>query len=197
MVHVQFVDSTYAFSIEFTTYSPNLVRIGQLTNKRQQLFFKYWMVTATILSVSHCTFSDMTDAFYVTVAQIPLNLVRIGWIVMNWQQFFGIQDAAILIFGNYAFFRLNRCILHRGFNMFTKFGEGWSISKEMATVFRNSIWRQLPYWILISVLLFDITYASCIGIATFPPNLVRIGRIVLNWQHLSVIQDGGNRHTEF
>ena len=49
------------------------------------------------------------------------------------------------MFGNYAFFRLNRYILHWGCNMFTKFGESWSNSKEMATVFFNSmtIWRRM------------------------------------------------------
>ena len=38
VVQVQFLDITYAFSIEFTTFPPNLVKIGQILKKRQQLF---------------------------------------------------------------------------------------------------------------------------------------------------------------
>ena len=153
------------------------------------------MVAAAILNVSHCTFFDMTDAFYIGVAPISLNLARMSWIVKNWRQFFGIQDAALLILGNYAFCRLN-CIVHRGCCMFTKFGENRSNSDELTTVFRNSRWRQPPYWIMIIVLSFDLADAFYIRFATFPPNLVRIGQIVKKWQQFFEIQDGDDSHLE-
>ena len=53
---------TDAFSIKFTTFPPNVVRIGQMINKRQQ-FSKYQKVTSAILKFSHCAFFYMTDAF--------------------------------------------------------------------------------------------------------------------------------------
>ena len=66
--------------------------------------------------------------------------------------------------------------------------------KDMATVFRNLRWRRPLFWIMVIVHFFDITDAFCIGVATSPPNLVRIGLIIKKWQQFFEIQDGGSRH---
>ena len=36
-----------------------------------------------------------------------------------------------------------------------------------------------------------------VGFTTFPPNLVRIGQIIMMWQLFFKIQDGGGRHLDF
>ena len=110
---------------------------------------------------------------------------------MNWQQFFGIPDAAIFTSGNLALFRLNICISYRCSKIFTKFREGWSNSKEMATVFRNPIWQHL-----MSVLLFDIRWCVMYRIRIVPTNFGRVGKIEMNWQPFFVNQDGDSRHIE-
>ena len=86
-------------------------------------------------------------------------------------------SSVISTLGNCAINQPNRCVLHRGCNMPTKFGKDWSTSNELATVLRNSIWRQPPSWLLIIVLVFDMTDAFYIGFATFQPKLMRIGSI--------------------
>ena len=107
-------------------------------------------------------------------------------------------SAAVFTFDNCAIFRHNISILHRGCNMPTKFGGGWSKSEEMATVSRNSRWRPPPFWLLVTGL-FDKIYAFFIGFAISPPTLVRIGRIVMIWHQFFtfVNVNGGSRHLEF
>ena len=77
------------------------------------------------------------------------------------------------------------------------FGEKRFNSNEMATSFRNSIWRQPPSLNLIRVLISDSTVASNIEVATSPPSLVRIGQIVKEVQKFFAIQDSGGRHLDF
>ena len=81
-------------------------------------------------------------------------------------------------------------------NIPIKFGEDWSTSKEVATDFRNSRWRQPPSLVLVKCF-FNVTVAFYVGLSSFPPNLVRIGPIVRNWQLFLEIQDGGRCHLEF
>jgi len=73
----------------------------------------------------------------------PLRLVKIGQIVKKWQQLFEIQDygGRHLELWLRRFFRRHRCDLNQSSNIPTKFGDDWSNSKEMATVFLNSRWR--------------------------------------------------------
>ena len=77
------------------------------------------------------------------------------------------------------------------------FGEKGFNSNEMATSFRNSIWRQPPSSNSIIVLISDSTVAFNNEFATSPPSLVRIGQIVKEMQKLFAIQDGGSRHRDF
>ena len=106
-------------------------------------------------------FFDMTDAVYIGSATFQRKLVIIGEIVMKWQPFFEIKNGGIAILNpdNCPNFRQNRRILtiHGIRNILTHFGEDWSNSKEMATVFRSSSWRQSSYYLLATVLVFDIT----------------------------------------
>ena len=44
---------------------------------------------------------------------------------------------------------------------------------------------------------FDIIYVLLLGVATFLPNLVRIGQEIRERHQLLEIQDGGSRHVEF
>ena len=67
----------------------------------------------------------------------------------------------------------------------------------MATDFRNSVWRPPPSYIhLIFSCIFDATVAFYVRFSTFPPNLVTIGSIVIKWQSIFKIQEGGGRHLE-
>ena len=43
---------------------------------------------------------------------------------------------------------------------------------------------------------FDIIYMLLFGVATFQPNLVKIGHEMREWHQLFEIQDGGSRHVE-
>ena len=44
---------------------------------------------------------------------------------------------------------------------------------------------------------FDAIVALYVKVSIFPPNLVRIGPIVMKWQPIFEIQDGGGRYLEF
>ena len=68
------------------------------------------------------------------------------------------------------------------------FGEKRFNSNEMAASFRNSIWRQPPYLILIRVLISDSAVAFNIVFATSSPRLVRIGQIVKELQSFSQVK---------
>ena len=103
--------------------------------------------------------------------------------------------ATIFNFNPCAHFRLNSCIQHRICNIPTKFGENLSNSKEIATVFHYSRWRQPTSQFQVS-LRFLTKSALHIRFVTFPLNLVRIGLIIEKWQQLFRIQDGGRRHIE-
>ena len=43
---------------------------------------------------------------------------------------------------------------------------------------------------------FDIIYVLLLCVATFQPNLVKIGDEMRKWHQFSEIQDGGSRHVE-
>jgi len=92
--------------------------------------------------------------------------------------------AAILNYGYVDFFRRHRCALNQSSNIPTKFGDDWSKSKEMATVF---------FQICIS----DVIDMFEIEVPMFPLILVMIGKIVKKWQQFFEIQDGGDRRLEF
>ena len=78
----------------------------------------------------------------------------------------------------------------------TKFGEDLSNSNEMATDFWNSKWRAPPSWITWIFILDALTVTFKVRFSTFPPNLVKIGPIVMKWQLTFEIQDGDRRHLE-
>ena len=88
-------------------------------------------------------------------------------------------------------------VLHRICCIPAKFGENWSDSDELATVFRNQIWQQQPSWILIIGLISDSTNAFYIEFATSPPSLMWLGQIVKKLRTFFKIKDGGSRHLEF
>ena len=104
------------------------------------------MAAAAILEAGECKISNMTVALYIKFATFPPNLVRIGEVIKKWQQFFENQDGGSrhLIFWLLCYYRHYMSVIHRIRNIRTKFGENWSNSKEIATAFRNSRWRQPP-----------------------------------------------------
>ena len=89
----------------------------------------------------------------------------------------------------------NSCVQWQTFNIPTEFGEDWSNSKEMATDFRNTRWRRPPSWIYENMH-FYVTVVFCVRFSTFTPNLMMIGAIVIKWQAIFEIQDGGGCHLE-
>ena len=93
-------------------------------------------------------------------------------------------------------FWLSTCVLFQILNIPTKFGEDWSYSEKMVTNFRNSRWRRQPSLISVNVH-FDMTVAFYGRFSTFPSNLVRIGPIIEEWQHIFKIRDGDGCHLEF
>ena len=54
--------------------------------------------------------------------------------------------------------------------------------------------RQLEFE---KICIFDATVALYVEVSTFPPNLVRIGPIVMKWQPILEFQDSDRRHLEF
>ena len=94
---------TVAFYGRFSTFPPNLVRIGPIV-KKWQLIFEIQDGVGRYLEFRQMCIFDMTVAFYGRFSTFPPNLVRIGLIVKKWQQLFEIQDvaAAIFNFGKHA-----------------------------------------------------------------------------------------------
>jgi len=88
-----------------------------------------------------CIF-NVIDTFLIEVPMFPLSLVKIGQIVYKWQQLFEIQDGGgrHLELWLRIFFRRHRADLNQSSNIPTKFGDDWSNSREIATVFLNSRW---------------------------------------------------------
>ena len=101
---------------------------------------------------------------------------------------------------NYKVFNINICRFSTSrpvFDINDMFSDKRFNSNEMATSYRNSIWRHPPSLNLILVLISDSTVAFYIKFATSPPSLVRIGHIAKTLQKLFAIQDGGSRHLAF
>ena len=82
------------------------------------------------------------------------------------------------------------------FDINNMFGEKRFDSTEMATSFRNAMWRQPPSLNSILVLISDSTVAFNIKFASSPPSSVRIGQIGKKLQKSFAIQDGGSRHLD-
>ena len=61
-------------------------------------------------------------------------------------QTFKMAATASLNLGEYMRIWSHSCVLCQILNIPIKFGEDWSNSKEMATDFRSSRWRQRPSW---------------------------------------------------
>ena len=99
------------------------------------------------------------------------------------------------IFVNMHFW-CNICVLCQILNILIKFGDDWFNSNEMAIDFQNSRRRWPPSWIWVNMH-FDAIVALYVEVSTFPPNLVRIGPIVMKWQPIFEIKDGDRRNLEF
>jgi len=90
--------------------------------------------------------------YSVANSQYPYQIKHlISQIVKKWQPFFlnlRWRRPPSWIFET-MYFRRHRNDLNRSLNVFIKFGEDRSNSKEMAAVFRNPRWRRPPSWIVV------------------------------------------------
>jgi len=75
------------------------------------------------------------------------------------------------------------------------FGDDWSNSKEMATVFRNPRWRR-RHLELLQLFFYDVIDMFQLEVPIFPLMLVAIDQLVKTWQQFFEIQDVGGHHLE-
>ena len=75
------------FTVKFSTFPPNLVRIGPIVKTWQQTFENQDGGGRHLGFCCICIF-DPTIAFEVKFSTFPPNLVKISPIVKKWQQFF-------------------------------------------------------------------------------------------------------------
>ena len=85
------LDAIVAFYVKFSTFPPNLVRIGPIVMKWQPIF-EIKDGDRRHLEFSYFCNFDTIVAFFVKFSTFPPNLVRFGPHVRKWQPIFEIQD---------------------------------------------------------------------------------------------------------
>ena len=82
---------TVSFNVRFSTFPPNLVKIGPIVKWRPPNF-EIQDVGRRHLQFSYICIFDSTVAFFGRFSTFPPNLVKNGPLVKKWQQIFDIQD---------------------------------------------------------------------------------------------------------
>ena len=147
---------------------------------------KFNMVVATILYSDPCAHFQLNRCILYRICNIPTKFGE-NWstskgMATNFRNSRWQQPSSWILMNMHLWHESG--VLCQFRNISTKFGEDLSNSKDLATVFRNSRERQPPSWIWLNVC-FRQNRAFCVGISTFPPNLVRIGSIMKKWQQFS------------
>ena len=142
-----------AFYCKFSTFPPNLVRIGPMVKKWLPIFviqdggslhLEFWWI---------CIFNVKESWVLWQIFNIPTKFgedwsnskeMATDFRNLRWRR----SPSLILV---NMHFQYCSCVLLQILNIPTKFGEDWSNSKEMATDFRNSSWRRPPSWILLNM----------------------------------------------